>query len=111
MVSSVHRPTIGELKRCLQNAPHNCRIVTTPLFKGADNEDGPFLVRMVSPSGGFVPNLDDYRDEEEATPSIVDYFCRRLGLKHSDVKIDGPTGPVSVKPPSDPPPPDPGDVN
>lgn len=91
------RPTIGELKHCLQRH-HKCRIERKPLFKGSDNEDGPLLTTMYGP-GGHVPNVDEFPDEDEATPSIVDYFCRRLGLDQDKVHLNGPTGPVSVKPP------------
>jgi hypothetical protein len=94
------RPTIGALKQCLQQN-HGCTIERKPLFRGSDNEDGPMLVRMNGPRG-FVPNVDEYRDDEEATPSIVDYFCRRLGLEPADVAINGPSGIVSIRPPTTP---------
>jgi hypothetical protein len=103
------RPSIGELKRCLQ-ANHGCTVQTRqpprPLFKGIDNEDGPTTherphpPRLVSPNGGFVSNLDDYPDAEEATPSIHQFFCRRLGLEPAHVNPHGPDGPVKSEMPS-----------
>ena len=93
------RPTNRELKRCLQQR-HGCTVDERPIFSGSENEDGPILRRMLSPTGGFVPNLDDYPDDEEASPSTVDYFCRRLGLNPNDVHLNGPGGAVSVRAPS-----------
>ncbi len=92
-------PKIADLKRCLLTR-HGCRIEEHALFKGADNEDAPRLLRMIGPGGGFIPDVDTYPDGDEATPSTVDYFCRILGVPRADVHIDSPQGLVRVELPS-----------
>ena len=87
-------PTIGHLKACLL-ARHGCRLEDVALFIGADNEDGPRLVRMVGPSG-FIPDVTIYPDSEPATPSTIDYFCRTLGVSRVKVHLDGPAGRLRV---------------
>jgi hypothetical protein len=92
--------TNGDLKRHLM-AEHGCAVEDCePLFKGADNQDGPLLHRMVGPKGGSVPNIDDFPDHEEVKPSTLDYFCRRLGLEPENVCLDGPGGLMTAALPS-----------
>lgn len=88
-------PTIGHLKTCLV-AKHGCRLEDVALFIGADNEDGPRLVRMIGPSGGFIPDATIYPDGEPATASTIDYFCRTLGVARARLHLDGPAGRVRV---------------
>jgi hypothetical protein len=88
-------PTNAELKRCLVEN-HGCHVEDVPLFKGQDNEEGPHLRRMIGPSG-FIPNLDIFPDNEPATPSTIDYFCRTLGVSKALVHLNGPTGTVKVE--------------
>ena len=89
-------------------ADFGCKIQTRPdprpIFKGADNEDGPLLQgpphppRLVSPSGGFISNIITYDDDEDVGPSLFQHFCDRLGLDPSEVRPKGPDCHVSTRP-------------
>lgn len=87
-------PTIGQFIRCLVDN-HVCRREQVPIFRGDENEDGPLLTRLVGPSG-FIPDISIFPDDEPATPSTIDYFCRRLGVDRTKVHIDGPSGRIRV---------------
>jgi hypothetical protein len=95
-------PTLGELKRCFIER-HGCRREErSAIFKGEDNADLTVAIRprLVSPSGGFVSDIDGYPDAEEATPSMHDFFCRSLGFVASEVNPAGPDGEVTSELPS-----------
>lgn len=94
------RPTIGELKRCLR-ADHKCVITAVPLFPGNDNADGPLLEKIVNVQSDKSVPIEGL-DDEEASPSFVEYICRRLGLDVKDVHLSCSGGPVSVQTPTAP---------
>lgn len=91
------RPTFRELRRKLVDA--GCHEVWLPVLGPHGGPEAPKEAFILNPQNGEMIPVEHWVDEDEVSPSICDFVCRRLKLDEKAIALDSPSGSVRVMSP------------